>query len=175
MTRKQRRLMLISVAGATLAVAVALILVALEDQVVFFRSPSDLAAAAAAATGERVRIGGLVVAGSLEKSAGTEVVFAVTDTASTIKVRYGGILPDLFREGQGVVAEGIVDGSGWLIADTVLARHDETYMPSEVVESLKRQGMWKDGRMVDGADATGASGSHDEGASAPSGGPSETN
>lgn len=172
MTRKQRRLMLISVAGATLAVAVALILVALEDQVVFFRSPSDLAAAAA--TGERVRIGGLVVAGSVEKSSGTEVVFAVTDTASTIKVRYGGILPDLFREGQGVVAEGVVDGSGWLIADTVLARHDETYMPSEVVEALKQQGMWKDGRMMDGADAA-ASGSSGEAAVAPSGGQAETN
>ena len=147
MTRKQRRLTLISVAGATLAVAVGLILVALEDQVVFFRSPTDLAAAAA--TGERVRIGGLVEVGSIERPSGTEVVFAVTDTASAIKVRYDGILPDLFREGQGVVAEGVVDGSGWLIADTVLARHDETYMPGEVVEALKQQGMWKDGAMVD--------------------------
>lgn len=141
MTRKQRRLGLIGLAGAALAVAVALVLFALGDQMVFFRTPTEIVAGVQA--GERIRIGGLVEAGSVVREGDTNVTFAVTDTANHVLVHYDGILPDLFREGQGVVVEGVVDGNGQLAADTVLARHDETYMPREVVDALKAQGVWQ--------------------------------
>jgi cytochrome c-type biogenesis protein CcmE len=94
--------------------------------------------------GKRIRLGGLVAQGSLVRGAGTSVEFSITDTVKTIPVSYTGILPDLFREGQGVVAEGKLDFSGRFLADTVLAKHDETYMPKEVADSLKKQGHWKD-------------------------------
>ncbi len=144
MTRRQRRLTLIGLAGVVLAVAAGLVLYALSDRIVFFNSPSDIAANAPA-PGTRVRLGGLVEEGSLVKAADGHVDFVVTDGAATIKVAYQGILPDLFREGQGVVAEGVIAGDGTFAADTVLAKHDENYMPKEVVEALKKQGKWKEG------------------------------
>ena len=143
MTRKQRRLTLIGLAGIVLVIAAGLVLFALSDRIVFFNSPSDILANAPA-PGSRVRLGGLVEQGSLVKSADGRVDFAVTDGKATVKVAYRGILPDLFREGQGVVAEGVVDGGGTFEADTVLAKHDERYMPREVVEALKKTGRWQE-------------------------------
>ena len=144
MTRRQRRLTLIGFAGVVLAVAAGLVLYALSDRIVFFNSPSDILAKAPS-PGSRVRLGGLVRAGSLVKSSNGHVDFVVTDGKSTIKVAYQGILPDLFREGQGVVAEGVIDGDGTFEADSVLAKHDERYMPKEVVDALKKQGVWQEG------------------------------
>ncbi len=142
MTRKQRRLSLIVVAGLVLAAASALVLTALQDEIVFFRSPTDVAENKVT-EGTRFRLGGLVEEGSVERGQGEAVRFAITDTANTINVTYTGILPDLFREGQGVVTEGTLDQSGLFVADTVLAKHDETYMPPEVAEALKAQGYWQ--------------------------------
>ena len=145
MTRKQRKLSLIGTAGLVLAVAVGLVLYALEDTVVFFNSPTDIISSASAAEGQRVRLGGLVADGSVVRGEGLQVRFAVTDQANTVPVTYGGILPDLFREGQGVVVEGALDPTGVFRADTVLAKHDENYMPREVADSLKEQGHWQPG------------------------------
>jgi cytochrome c-type biogenesis protein CcmE len=144
MTRKQRRLTMIASAGVVLAIAAALVLFALRDQIVFFYSPSDLAEKGLA-PGTRVRIGGLVEEGSVVRNGDGSVRFAVTDTAKTVAVAYRGILPDLFREGQGIVAEGTLSGDGSVTAETVLAKHDENYMPKEVVDALKAQGVWKEG------------------------------
>ena len=144
MTRKQRRLSMIAVAGAVLAVAAALVLVALRDQIVFFYSPTELAAKALT-PGTRVRLGGLVLQGSVVRADDGSVSFGVTDTAKTTKVDFRGVLPDLFREGQGIVAEGVLTPAGGVTADTVLAKHDEKYMPKEVVDALKAQGVWKEG------------------------------
>jgi len=142
MTRKQRRLLLISVAGFVLVVAVGLILYGLSDRIVFFNSPTEVLAQQLPA-GTRVRLGGLVADGSLVKKDGGNVTFAVTDGTATIDVSYTGILPDLFREGQGVVTEGVISATGFA-ADTVLAKHDERYMPADVVEALKKQGKWQE-------------------------------
>jgi len=144
MTRKQRRLVLIGVAGAVLMSATGLVLSALNEQIVFFRTPTELAERQVP-VGDRVRMGGLVAEGSVERTGETDVRFAVTDTASTIPVTYTGILPDLFREGQGVVTEGRLGPDGVFVADTVLAKHDENYMPKEVADALKAQGHWQDG------------------------------
>ena len=144
MTRKQRRLTLIGVAGAVLASAVGLVLFALSGQISLFKTPTELVESGAP-SGQRLRIGGLVKEGSVDRSAGTTVRFEVTDTVSSVPVTYTGLLPDLFREGQGVVTEGVLDGSGLFQADTVLAKHDENYMPKEVVDSLKAQGVWQEG------------------------------
>ena len=144
MTRKQRRLTMIACAGVVLAIAAGLVLIALRDQIVFFYSPSELAEKTLA-TGSRVRIGGLVQEGSVVRDSAGGVRFAVTDTAKTVTVAYHGILPDLFREGQGIVAEGVIAGDGSVTADTVLAKHDENYMPKEVVDALKAQGVWQEG------------------------------
>ncbi|HEX2335993.1 MAG TPA: cytochrome c maturation protein CcmE [Hyphomicrobiaceae bacterium] len=146
MTRKQRRALFIGVGVAILSVAVLLVLIALRDTIVFFHTPSEVAQKGIG-PGQRIRLGGLVAIGSLKRGAGSTVEFAVTDTASSIEVRYAGILPDLFREGQGVVTEGALDASGRFLADTVLAKHDEAYMPPEVAKALKQQGVWQ------GADA----------------------
>jgi cytochrome c-type biogenesis protein CcmE len=143
MTRKQRRLTLIGSALGVLALAVALVLVALKDSIVFFNSPTDVVEKPVA-PGTRIRIGGLVKEGSVQRSDGLAVRFAVTDGKSTVAVAYQGLLPDLFREGQGIVAEGALDGAGTFKADSVLAKHDETYMPKEVADALKKQGHWKD-------------------------------
>lgn len=144
MTRKQRRLTLIGSAGAVLAVALGLILFALNDQIVFFQSPTDITEKQIPA-GQRIRLGGLVEEGSVMRSDNAEVSFRVTDMANAVAVTYKGILPDLFREGQGVVTEGIVGSDGVFVADSVLAKHDENYMPKEVAEALKDQGHWQGG------------------------------
>jgi cytochrome c-type biogenesis protein CcmE len=143
MTRKQRRLTLIGSALGVLALSVALVLFALKDSIVFFNSPTDVVEKHVS-PGARIRIGGLVKEGSVQRGESLAVRFAVTDGKSTIPVAYQGLLPDLFREGQGVVAEGKLDGTGTFTADSVLAKHDETYMPKEVADALKKQGHWKD-------------------------------
>jgi cytochrome c-type biogenesis protein CcmE len=143
MTRKRRRLVLIGGGLAVLAVAVALMLSAFRDSIVFFNSPSDVADRHIA-PGTRIRLGGLVKTGSLVRGDDLKVRFDVTDGSREMPVAYQGVLPDLFREGQGVVAEGTLDGSGIFDADTILAKHDETYMPKEVADALKKSGHWKD-------------------------------
>jgi cytochrome c-type biogenesis protein CcmE len=143
MTRKQRRLSLIGAALGVLALAVALVLVALKDSIVFFNSPTDLVEKQIK-PGTRIRIGGLVKEGTVQRGDSLAVRFDVTDGKSTVVVAYQGLLPDLFREGQGVVAEGTLDAAGTFRADNVLAKHDETYMPKEVADALKKQGHWKD-------------------------------
>lgn len=142
MTRKQRRLTLIGAAAVVLASAAGLILYALNDQIVFFQTPTDVVAKQIPA-GQRIRLGGLVEEGSVQRSDDAKVSFKVTDTANTVAVTYVGILPDLFREGQGVVTEGIVGQDGIFRADSVLAKHDENYVPKEVADALKAQGVWK--------------------------------
>ncbi len=142
MTRKQKRSAVIFGALAVLAVAVGLVLTALGEQVTFFKTPSDLANTSAENAG-RLRLGGLVVVGSVDNSGGDHVKFSIEDVNHKVDVRYAGILPDLFREGQGIVAEGALSANGTFVADTVLAKHDETYMPREVADSLKEQGYWK--------------------------------
>ena len=142
MTRKQRRLSLIGVALGVLALAVALVLGALKDSIVFFNSPTEVAENHVK-PGTRIRIGGLVKEGSVQRGESLAVRFEVTDGNKTVPVSYTGILPDLFREGQGVVTEGALDASGHFKADSVLAKHDETYMPKEVADALKKQGHWK--------------------------------
>ena len=143
MTRKQRRLVLIGGSLGVLAVAVALMLNAFRDSIVFFNSPSDVLERHVG-PGTRIRLGGLVKDGSVVRSDGLRVKFEVTDGKAEIPVAYQGVLPDLFREGQGVVAEGALDRSGTFAADTILAKHDETYMPKEVADALKKSGHWKD-------------------------------
>lgn len=140
MTRKQKRGFLIGAAVAILAMAVIMVAFALRDTIVFFQTPSDVAEGKVK-PGERFRLGGLVADGSVERGQGTKVKFAVTDTLKTVPVSYEGILPDLFREGQGVVTEGRLDESGRFVADTVLAKHDENYMPPEVAAALKAKGV----------------------------------
>jgi cytochrome c-type biogenesis protein CcmE len=143
MTRKQRRLVLIGSAMAVLAVAVALMLNALRGSIVFFNSPSDVVEKHVP-TGTRIRLGGLVKNGTVVHGSNLSVRFEVTDGKTGITVNYQGVLPDLFREGQGVVAEGALDAGGTFKADSILAKHDETYMPKEVADALKRSGHWKD-------------------------------
>jgi cytochrome c-type biogenesis protein CcmE len=125
--RKSRRLVLIAVCGTVLALAVGLILSAMSGSIVFFRSPGEVAAR-------------LVQEGSVVRGPDQRIAFAVSDGAATLPVTYRGLLPDLFREGQGVVAEGALDAAGTFQADTVLAKHDETYMPREVAGALKQRG-----------------------------------
>jgi len=144
MTRKQRRLILIGSSLGVLAIAVALVLSAMRQSIVFFNSPSDVVEQHVAA-GARVRVGGLVKDGSVRRGADLRINFAVTDGKSDISVAYQGIVPDLFREGQGVVVEGKMGGNGVFQADTVLAKHDERYMPREVVDALKKSGRWQEG------------------------------
>ena len=141
MSRRQRRLTLLGTAVGVLGLALGLVLYAMRDNIVFFHAPADVSAKGVQA-GTRFRLGGLVKEGSIKRD-GQLITFKVMDARSALPVRYQGILPDLFREGQGVVAEGVLDGSGVFQADTVLARHDETYMPREVAEALKQQGHWQ--------------------------------
>jgi len=142
MTRKQRRLTLIGTAGAVLTLALGLVLYAMNDSIVFFNAPSEILARNVQ-PGTRLRIGGLVKEGSVRRDGDQLVTFAVTDLQNAVEVRYRGLLPDLFREGQGVVAEGRLEAPGIFRAETVLAKHDETYMPREVAEALRRQGHWQ--------------------------------
>jgi cytochrome c-type biogenesis protein CcmE len=116
---------------------------AFRDSIVFFNSPSDVAEKHVG-PGTRIRLGGMVKDGSVVRSDGLHIRFEVTDGRAEIPVVYQGVVPDLFREGQGVVAEGTLDKSGVFDADTILAKHDETYMPKEVADALKKSGHWKD-------------------------------
>jgi cytochrome c-type biogenesis protein CcmE len=143
MTRKQRRLTMIGGAIAVLAIAAALVLNALRDSIVFFSTPT-MATEKHIAPGRRFRLGGMVRPGSVVRGDRLAVRFDVTDGNATLPVAYQGMLPDLFREGQGVVTEGAIDQSGVFRADTVLAKHDETYMPKDVADALKKEGHWKD-------------------------------
>ena len=152
MTRKQRRGVLIGTCLAVLAIAVGLVLFAMRDSIVFFYSPSEVAEMRIA-PGTRFRLGGLVETGSVVRGEGTTIRFAVTDRAKTLPVTYTGVLPDLFREGQGAVAEGTLAPDGVFRADSVLAKHDETYMPPEVAKKLKAQGLWRDDAAAKPADA----------------------
>jgi cytochrome c-type biogenesis protein CcmE len=143
MTRKQRRFAMIAGGVSVLAVAVLLVLFAMSDAIVFFNSPTDIVEKHIV-PGTRIRLGGLVAPGSLSRGDALAVRFQVTDGNKAVAVTYQGVLPDLFREGQGVIAEGALGPEGVFMADNVLAKHDETYMPKEVADALKKQGHWKD-------------------------------
>jgi cytochrome c-type biogenesis protein CcmE len=142
MTRKQRRGVLIGTCLMVLGAALGLVLYAMRDSIVFFYSPSEVAEMKVAA-GQRFRLGGLVETGSVVRDEGTTVRFVVTDKSRNLPVTFTGVLPDLFREGQGVVAEGTLAADGVFHADNVLAKHDENYMPPEVAKKLKEQGVWR--------------------------------
>ena len=144
MNRRHKRLAVIAFLLAVLGGSAGLVLVALNDSIVFFNSPSDILAKPPS-PGQRLRLGGLVEAGSVERLPGEVVKFVVSDGVNQRRVSYVGLLPDLFREGQGVVAEGRLEADGVFRADTILAKHDETYMPREVAEALKRKGVWQGG------------------------------
>ncbi len=143
MTRKQRRATMILSALAVLGVSVGLILYAMTDSIVYFHSPTDVAEKSVK-PGQRIRLGGLVAEGSVKRGQGTTVRFTVTDMVKELSVEFTGVLPDLFREGQGVVAEGKINTAGVFVADSVLAKHDENYMPPEVADSLKKSGKWEE-------------------------------
>jgi len=140
--KKQRRIQVIALAAVALLGATGLVGYAMQDGINYFRSPSQVMTEPPH-EGETFRIGGLVVEGSIKRGHGTEVAFAVTDTNATVPVRYTGILPDLFGEGQGMIALGSMEGDTF-VATEVLAKHDETYMPKEVVDALKEQGVYVD-------------------------------
>ena len=142
MTRKQRRLYFVLLGLLAIGAATALVLTAVGDGMVYFYTPSDLAAKHVGPD-RRLRIGGLVEKGSVVKD-GKMVSFVITDLTATLPVTYEGVLPDLFREGQGVVAEGKLDGKGGFVAAEVLAKHDENYMPKEVTDALKKSGHWQE-------------------------------
>lgn len=142
LTRKQRRLSLILAAGCVLGLALGLVLYAMSDTILFFNSPADVVARGVK-PGTRFRLGGLVKEGSVKRGEDQQIAFEVMDAQSAIPVQYRGLLPDLFREGQGVIAEGVLDTSGIFRADSVLAKHDENYMPREVADALRRQGHWQ--------------------------------
>ncbi|SES90168.1 cytochrome c maturation protein CcmE [Oceanicella actignis] len=141
MTRKKRRIALIAAGMAALAAAATLVGVGMRDSIVFFFSPAEMIARAPGPD-QRLRVGGLVEVGSVERGQGETVSFVVTDGAASLPVRFKGVLPDLFSEGQGVVAEGRLV-NGVFVADEVLAKHDETYMPREVADALKKQGVYR--------------------------------
>ncbi len=143
MKRKRRRLCFVLAGMTLLGIAAGLVLYAMNDTLVFFYSPTDLQTQQVA-PGRAFRLGGIVEAGSLTRD-GDTVRFRVTDLANGVRVTYRGILPDLFREGQGVVAQGSLSSDGVFAASEVLAKHDETYMPKEVVEALKKSGRWQEG------------------------------
>ena len=150
MRPKRRRLLFVIFGLSALGAATLLVLLAFEDSLVFFYSPSDIVERQVE-PGRRIRLGGLVEEGSVHRE-GETVSFVVTDLAQTVPVSFTGVLPDLFREGQGVVTEGAFNADGSFQAADVLAKHDETYLPKEVADALKESGVWKDG---DPAPATG--------------------
>ena len=150
MTRKRRRFFIVSGFLLTFSIAAALVLMAFEENIVFFYSPTELSRKLEQQLippNRRLRIGGLVEDGSVgREDDGLTITFRVTDTVEVVPVRFRGLLPDLFREGQGVVAEGNMGSDGTFIATEVLAKHDETYMPKEVAEALKKAGQWQGDR-----------------------------
>jgi cytochrome c-type biogenesis protein CcmE len=135
-------LTLIGAAGCVLAIALGLVLYAMNDTIVFFNSPADIQAKSVQ-PGTRIRLGGLVKEGSVQRGSDQQITFEVMDAQAAIQVSYKGLLPDLFREGQGVIAEGILESPTAFRADSVLAKHDENYMPREVADTLKKQGHWQ--------------------------------
>ena len=144
MTRKQKRLAIIGGGMSFIMLAVLLVMFAFGQAVAYFYMPGDLQTTKVA-PGTRIRLGGLVEEGSVKRGEGRTVSFAVTDGSASVPVSYTGILPDLFREGQGVVTEGVFDATTHgFMADSVLAKHDENYMPKEVADRLKEKGVWKD-------------------------------
>ena len=164
MRKANRRLWITAGAAVVLVAAAALAMSAMSSAMVFFYSPA-MVAENPPEPGQRVRVGGLVVDGSVERPAAGGANFTVTDGAGEIRIEYAGSLPDLFREGQGIVAEGVFDVSGRFTADTVLAKHDETYMPPEVAQALKDSGMWHEdgvGHSGYGEDDAGAYGDGQE-------------
>jgi cytochrome c-type biogenesis protein CcmE len=140
--KKTRRIQIIVVAFAALALSTALIGYAMRDGINYFRSPTQVTTEPPK-PGEVFRIGGLVETGSLVRGQGDTVTFSVTDTKTVVPVRYTGILPDLFAEGAGMIGMGQMDG-GTFVATQILAKHDEKYMPKEVIDALKAQGVYKD-------------------------------
>ena len=149
MTRRRRRLYILAGFMLIFATAAALVLMAFEENIVFFYSPSELTRKMEQQPiprNRRLRIGGLVEEGSLGREIdGVTITFRVTDTVEVLPVRFRGLLPDLFREGQGIVAEGSMAADGTFVATEVLAKHDESYMPKEVAEALKKAGQWQGG------------------------------
>ncbi|MGH7040499.1 MAG: cytochrome c maturation protein CcmE [Stellaceae bacterium] len=143
MTRKRQRLIAVTLGLGLLAGATALVLTAFSNNLVFFYSPTELKRMAIR-PGAEVRVGGLVELKSVRRD-GTHIAFRVTDGKNDIPVAYIGVLPDLFREGQGVVVEGRLEADGQFAAATVLAKHDERYMPPNVVAELKKTGHWREG------------------------------
>ncbi|MGF1445756.1 MAG: cytochrome c maturation protein CcmE [Pikeienuella sp.] len=141
-SKKAQRLRLLGLGAVAMAASAILVAVAFDDTIAFFKSPSELVATPPPPT-QLLRVGGLVADGSVVRGAGETVSFDVTDGGATITVRYTGVLPDLFREGQGIVAEGRMQ-NGAFVASEVLAKHDENYMPREVADALKKQGHWQD-------------------------------
>lgn len=140
--RKKQRLALVILALLLIGGAAGLVLAALRDKVAFFVAPSDVVSQQLD-PGKRFRLGGLVVEGSIKREADGTVRFALTDTAERVEVVYKGLLPDLFRDGQGVVAQGVLRPDRVFEASEVLAKHDENYMPKEVADALKQAGYWK--------------------------------
>jgi cytochrome c-type biogenesis protein CcmE len=143
MTRKQKRLSVIAGAFVFLGAATALTFYALGQKASYFYMPGDLQGVTLA-PGQRIRLGGLVEKGTIVRDQGTQIRFAVTDTDKSVEVTFNGILPDLFREEQGVITEGSFGSDGVFVADSVLAKHDENYMPKEVADSLKDKGVWQE-------------------------------
>lgn len=142
MTRKQKRFAGISVIGAVIGLAIFLVSVALRDEIVFFYEPTEVLSGTKVLPGQNFRIGGLVADGSVVTK-DTNISFVVTDGESSVPVSFEGILPDLFREGQGVIAEGAMDTEGRFIAQNVLAKHDENYIPKELEDVMKKKEIWK--------------------------------
>ncbi|MGB3416822.1 MAG: cytochrome c maturation protein CcmE [Mesorhizobium sp.] len=143
MTRKQKRLSVILGGLAFLTAAAGLTFYALGQKASYFYMPGDLATAHVE-PGQRIRLGGLVEEGTIRRGQGATVAFSVTDKQNSVKVTYTGILPDLFREDQGVITEGTFGSDGVFVADSVLAKHDERYMPREVADGLKAKGVWQE-------------------------------
>jgi cytochrome c-type biogenesis protein CcmE len=143
MTRKQKRLSVIGTGLSFLGLATFLTFYALGAKASYFYMPADLKQTRVE-PGQRIRLGGLVADGTVVRGEGTTVSFGVTDQTDTVTVTYTGLLPDLFREGQGVITEGSFDAGGNFVANSVLAKHDETYMPKEVADSLKEKGVWQE-------------------------------
>ena len=142
MTRKQKRLAGIGAIGLVIALATVLVAIALRDEIVFFYDPTDVVAGNKVKVGQNFRIGGLVADGSVQKN-DTRVSFVVTDGNNQVSINYTGLLPDLFREGQGVIAEGSLNNTGTFVAHNVLAKHDEKYIPKELEGILKEKDVWK--------------------------------
>ncbi len=151
--RKRQRLMLVVALLVLLGGATGLVVLAFSDSIAFFVTPTEIATGRIE-PGQSFRLGGLVVPGSVERTgADGTVSFALTDRVHEVRVRYRGLLPDLFREGQGIVAQGQIDGNGVFVASEVLAKHDEKYMPPEVADALKAAGRWREGATSEAAAA----------------------